>query len=105
MSTPSSKARSSDDMARLPLADFILSFVGSDSDCPGLSGVGYLSASAYGGVILRVTPTVWSSKQRLGLCPQIPAPASRNAGDRRIMRPTTDAESTVATRYKTPTAG
>ena len=33
------------------------------------------------------------------------APPSRNAGERRIMSPSTDADSTVATRHSNPTAG
>ena len=35
---------------------------------------------------------------------QVPAPPSRNSGERRIMSPTTDADNTVATRHNNPTA-
>ena len=48
---------------------------------------------------------VCSSEQRFDFGSQVSEPLNLKAGERRIMRPTTDADSTVATRNKTPTAG
>ena len=57
------------------------------------------------GVILSATPKVCFSKHALGFGSQLSVPLNWNAGDRRIMSPTTHADSTVATRYNNPTAG
>ena len=57
------------------------------------------------GVILSATPKVCFSKHALGIGSQLSVPLNWNAGDRRIMSPTTHADSTVATRYNNPTAG
>ena len=42
--------------------------------------------------------------QGFGFGSHVPAPPNWNAGDRRIMKPTTDADNTVATRHNNPTA-